>query len=63
MSHTHKAVSISITGKADDVQITCDCGKEEFVALWYKNPLKGWSKKQWKSLMEAIRCFLNSWSC
>jgi len=61
MSHTHRAVSISIIGKADQVLITCDCGNEEVIGLWYISPIKGWSKKQWKPLMEAVRCFLNSW--
>jgi len=62
MSHTHRAASISVTGKTGEVLIICDCGKEEIIGLWYIHPLKGWSKRQWKSLMKAACHFVYSWN-
>lgn len=61
MRHTHRASSIEYRGKADSVYITCWCGKVEFAALWYETAPKGWSRRQWPKLIEAVRLYLESW--
>lgn len=61
MSHTHYAGKIEYRGKADSVYITClHCDKIECVGTWCTTPYKGWSKRQWPRLIEAITIYLSS---
>lgn len=57
---THRVSQIEYRGKTDSVYVTCGCGKVECFATWWDQPPKGWSKRQWPRLIEAIRLYLRS---
>lgn len=61
--HVHHAQSIASTSKEDAVYLTCWCGYDQMVGVWFADSVpEGWSKRQWQTLFPALQACLRCWN-